>query len=353
MARLPPGAPADGRGRRARRARLCGRQPHGDERREPHYTADLLEIDATAPSPDSRDMSRARPRWNISIASSRSPDLSRRMPAHVELARRGEARPSRGSPSACRAARPETPPSPTWSAWRGSRREKAAGRGSVPPGLPARSQPGEDLSRAGLPGHIDSARRPISGTLHPDPLPRVRRAVLTALRGVDSPAGRSSRRPAGPGRIERPISPSARGPARSPADLDVGTGRPPRSQSPAGRLAASSWPTGLPDDPPRRRPAADRGLELAASAYEEPPAEGPRGSACSRSTPGGRPSTGPRAHEAAFRRLVAALEDHEPVVRLQALRSLDRLGDPRPCRPWRSWSIRPKWSTRRHSTRRS
>ena len=35
------------------------------------------------------------------------------------------------------------------------------------------------------------------------------------------------------------------------------------------------------------------------------------------------------AHEAAFRRLVAALEDHDPVVRLQALRSLDRLSDPR------------------------
>ena len=32
----PPGTQADGRGRRAWRARVCGRQPHGDERREPH-----------------------------------------------------------------------------------------------------------------------------------------------------------------------------------------------------------------------------------------------------------------------------------------------------------------------------
>ena len=36
LAGLPAGPPADGRGGRPRRSRLCGRQPHGDQRRKPN-----------------------------------------------------------------------------------------------------------------------------------------------------------------------------------------------------------------------------------------------------------------------------------------------------------------------------
>ena len=300
----------------------------------PTYTADLLEIDAAGGEPGFSGYETATASVDHLYGELSRPDLSRRMPAHVELARRGDAAVS-GIADRMGTARPDDPALPHLVRLAGL----SEGRESLRRLVDALRDTHEDVRY-----HAVHALAGRSGPpwidlwgLFKDPSPRVRRAVLTAL------AGSKERPPLvaleETSRLARSTDPYVRhlaarllarnlGPENPHpllADPDEDPVPPPL---PAGRLAAVLADGYFLTIPPADGPLPTA-LELAPSAYEEPPRDGRRRLGMFTIDAWWRALDKTPAHEAAFRRLVAALGDHEPVVRLQALRSLDRLGDPR------------------------
>lgn len=300
----------------------------------PTYPADLLEIDAVGGEPGFSGYEPTTASVDHLYGELSRPDLSRRMPAHVELARRGDAALS-GVADRLGAAGPDDPALPHLVRLAGL----SKGQDSLRRLVDALRDTHEDVRYHAVHALAQRNGPPWINLwgLFKDPSPRVLRAVVTAVAGPDDRPPLVARE--GTARLARSTDPylrhlAARLLARNlgpedphplPADPDEDPVPPP---SPAGRLAAVLADGFFLTIPPADGPLPTA-LELAPSAYEEPPSDGPRRLGMFTIDAWWKALDKTPAHEAAFRRLVAALEDHDPVVRLQALRSLDRLSDPR------------------------
>ena len=290
----------------------------------PTYTADLLEIDRAGPAPAVTGFEPAAATVDELYRALASPDMSRRMPAHVELARRGGDALSAIRPRIAAASREKNPALPHLIRLAGLCRdeEREAALGAIlASGLEAEETAVPGLQAAPL----DSAHLLALSFVQ---MPRAQRTVLELL-------SRPGAEPDWPvlGRLCVALA-SSNDPylrqlaARQLARNLASGSRLPRVKAPAERLAlvlADGFFLTLPD----AYAPLPTGLTLADSAYEEPPAQGPRRFGMFTIDAWWKALEKTPAHQAAFRRLVAALGDPEPAVRLQALRSLDRLSDPR------------------------
>ncbi len=173
-------------------------------------------------------------------------------------------------------------------------------------------------------------------TVLADPSPRVRRAGLEAM--IDRPKAAYGNVLVEVARLAASHDPylrqlAARQLARSRlaygSALAPGPMGDPGGQSPPilglGSVLADGFLTTI---PPADAPLPP-GLALADSAYEEPPTEGGRRLGMFTIDAWWKALDKTPAHEHAFQRLLRGVGDPDPVVALQALRSVDRLGDPR------------------------
>jgi putative heme-binding domain-containing protein len=320
----------------------------------PTYTADLLEIDVKGGAEGFAGFEPAEATTEGLYRELSSPDLSRRAGAHVELLRRRDAPGDIGAAAVADGALDRLAASGAEDPARRYLVRLAARRlwervGSIRAGGAARTD--EELRAFAAWFGLLNDPALLAGVLPTSGRPAF--AAWFLGRVLDGQAGRvpSARLAA----LSAAVLGEARESAHPPETLARAL-REAESDDPYLRLIAATLaaryqargvePTPLPDDAPAparlARVLADGifltiprwdaplpdGLELAPSNYEDIGPDGPRLGLFTTASWWKALEKTP-SHESAFDRLVRALDDPDPTIRHQALRSLDRLDDPR------------------------